>query len=249
MNRLVKAEWYRITHSRNMFRNIILGALLLGVFPICASIGHFNEDLASVLEGSGAFTSFIFLMALPPAYSLISGKVYDRGKLAYYEVMAGNRIRNIVGSKLLSTGMLFLGLSTLSLSAFYAVVGLVNGSGGLDALPWRFLLLIVLLAHTIFCSILITIAFGRPGAAICYIRFIIFDTAALPFLTWLAGSVCGFNSLALHIAHMSIMNRLMMLIADPVDTMLVLHTILGCLFELLLWYAVIYSRMKRKKFK
>ena len=45
MNRLMRAEWYRIWHSGNIRVYVVLAALLFAVFPVFGSLGMMKEPL------------------------------------------------------------------------------------------------------------------------------------------------------------------------------------------------------------
>jgi hypothetical protein len=64
---------------------------------------------------------------------------------------------------------------------------------------------------------------------------------------WLAGTVMGYEKLALHIAHTSLMNQMMILISEPVDSMIVLHVLIGFAAEFALWYFIIDTGIKKRK--
>ena len=249
MNRLIKAEWYRLTKSRGILFWIVVGTLFFTVHPFLNALDHFDADLSTQLMNSSP-VFFILIMVLPPAYALVTGKLYNKGKLGYHEIMTGNDCFKIVCSKLLTEGVLFSLLCTLALSTFYIIICFRNGVGALDHILIRFILYIVIFMHIAFCSVLIALCVRKPGvgAVVCYFRFILFDMAGLPLLFWLTGTVLGFERVAFHIMHLSLMNKMQMLFSEALSTRLILHILLGFVLEVLLWYAIIYRGMKKKKY-
>ncbi len=250
MRKLMKAEMYRIIHSKKLLRYLVIATILCILLPFKFFLDYLDDDLSTMLRSS-SMIFFMILMLLPPFYAYVTGKLYNKGKLGMYEVMAGNSAFRITGSKLLTDGLLFTVLLTVSVSIFYIAMAVNNGTGTLDHVFIRFLLYIVLFAQTVFCSVLIALYVRKTatGAVLCYARFMIFDSAVLPFLMWLAGSVLGFEKLSLHIAHLSLINKMLMLTADPLNAMMILHILLGFVFEVLFWYALIYLGMKEKKYR
>ena len=119
--------------------------------------------------------------------------------------MAGNDCFKIVFSKLLTEGLLLGSLCSFAVVAFYAVCAIRNGVGGLDHILIRMLLYVVIFVHIAFGSVLIALCTRNPGsgAVCCYLRFLLFDMAGIPFLSWIAGTVLGLDKAAFQIAHVS----------------------------------------------
>ncbi len=249
MNRLIKAEWYRLMKSRGVLKWIIIGTVVYTALPVFYTIGHWDEELSTLLMNSSPIFLFV-LMVLPPAYALVTGKLYNKGKQGYYEIMAGNDCFKIVFSKLLTEGLLLGSLCSFAVVAFYAVCAIRNGVGGLDHILIRMLLYVVIFVHIAFGSVLIALCTRNPGsgAVCCYLRFLLFDMAGIPFLSWIAGTVLGFDKAAFQIAHLSLMNKMQMLFSEALSIRLVLHILLGFVLEVLFWYAIIYRGMKKRKF-
>ena len=144
---------------------------------------------------------------------------------------------------------LFLLLAVFSCCAYYICVGLSRGVGGFDHALIRLLLVIIVLAHMVSCSVLFALLFRSPGWAggMSYVRFFIFDSTGLPFLMWLAKDVMGYPALGQHFAYMSVTNQLMILISEPLDATIVLHVLLGAVVEFAFWYLLIHRGIRKRK--
>ena len=245
MNRLVKAEFFRLK-QRLFF--LIAVSVLMALIPLAMNIREPERDLLAQLQGSGVMIMLV-MMAFPPITAVVTASLYGQGKPGFYEFMAGNRTPAIVFSKIFSDGGLFLLLAVFSCCAHYIRVGLSHGTGGFDHALIRLLLVIVVLAHMVFCSVLLALLFRSPGWAgsMSYVRFFIFDSAGLPFLMWLATDVMGNPALGKHFAYMSVTNQIMILISEPLDATIVLHVLLGALIEFAFWYLLIDLGIRKRK--
>lgn len=248
MNRLIKAEIFRLRQSMPF---MILCTVVFVVMSVLNATEYIDQDLGvqiTDLQGSPVVMMFA-LMVLPCVFAAVTGKIYDNGKLGRYEIMAGNKTAAIVFSKLITDGILFLIVSVIGCCGYYIFIGFYRGTGAYDHALLRLLLIIVVLAHIALCSILIALCVRHHalGAVICYIRFLILDSAGIPFIMWLAGTVMGKEKLALHIAHTSLMNQMMILVKEPVNSRIVLHVLIGLLVESAFWFLIIDLGIKKRK--
>ena len=163
--------------------------------------------------------------------------------------MAGNKTLAIVLSKIATDGVLFLSLTVLSACSYYIVAGIRNGLGSFDHALLRLFLVILVLAHVAFCSVLITLCIRqvRSGVAICFMRFWIVDILFFPFMMWLTGKVMNLTSLSLHFSYMSLTNQLMILVSEPLHGMIVIHVLLGFVLEFALWYFIMDLGIRKRK--
>ena len=261
MNRLMKAEFYRFRHSGHFFWYVIIGTLFVAAIPFISYLDMLNQNLAVILgqevDTVGAMGNTIsadvsimmILMVLPPVIAVVSGQLYNKGKLGYYEIMTGNKPVQVILSKICTDGMIFFGLTAFALLGFYVYIGAVNGTGSIVNPAGKLIIEMILIAQITIGSVMIMMVMKKPGAAgvMCYMRFLIFDSMGLPFLMWLAGKL-GLNKLAMHFSYMSIMNKMQIALHSDVDTTLVLHTVFGFIAEFILWYFIIYRTIVKKKF-
>lgn len=245
MNRLIKAEAFRL---RRYIFTMVMCTVVFGIIPPICSINTWKETLGVQLEGSGILIMAV-MMILPPIFAETTGKLYDQGKLGFYEIMAGNKTPVIVFSKIMTDGMLFLGMIAMASCGYYTYAGISRGLGSFDHWLVRLLLLIVVFAHIAFCSVLIVLCLRstNSGTVICFLRFWIVDIALLPFLAWLFGSVFEWPELAIHFSYMSLTNQMMILISEPMHGKIVWHVLLGITLEFAFWYSILDYEMRKRK--
>ncbi len=246
MNRLMKAEVFRL---RKNITFLLICSVIFGLIPVIGSINYRDADLATQVGGSAGLIIMSIMMLFPPIFASITGNLYDHGKLGFYEIMAGNKTPVIVFSKIATDGALFLVLTVLSASTYYVIAGIRHGLGGFDHVLLRLLLVILVLAHVAFCSILITLCVRqvRAGAVACFMRFWIIDILFFPFLMWFAGTVMEWKNLAMHFSYMSLTNQLMIVVSEPVDAKMILHVVLGFAAEFAIWYFIIDFGIRKRK--
>ncbi len=246
MNRLVKAEVFRL--KKNMLFWILI-CILLAFMPLFACIDMLGEKLDVQLE-SISLTVFIGFMIIPAIIAYISGRIYGKGRIGYYEIMAGNPIKNIILSKVFVDGIIFSVTSMLSISLFYIIIGIKNGLGTVDMPFVRLGLLFIAVMRICICSVLImmTVRNSSLGAGIAYLRFMIFDSAIVPLIMYLVNEL-GLEKLHEHLQYSIVLNQIMMAALGQINKPLVFHIIIGFAAEFILWYLIVYYGMKKKKYR
>lgn len=259
MNRLMRAELYRFRHSGHYFWYVIFGTLFVAALPFISYIELLNQNLAVILGMevdtvgtmgntiSADVSIMMIIMILPPVIGVISGQLYNKGKLGYYEIMTGNKPSQIILSKVFTIGLIFFALTSFALLGFYVYIGVANGTGSVANPAGKMILEMILIAQMTICSVMIMMVMKKPGAAgvICYVRFLLFDSMGLPFLMWLANKM-ELPELAEQFAYMSIMNKMQMVLHANIHRMLVLHVVFGFIAEFIIWYYVIYRSLVKK---
>ena len=189
MNKLIKAESFRL---RKHIFFVIICAILLGLIPTVSAldVDLRNANLEIQMKQSSMIIMF-FMMIFPAIFAGVTGTLYDGGKIGFYEIMAGNKAWSIIFSKILTDGLLFLLLTVVSTCGYYVYVGFSKGVGNLDHMAVRMLLIILVLAHVVFCSVLVTLCFRqvKTGMIMNFMRFWLVDILFFPFLMWLFGTV------------------------------------------------------------
>ena len=248
MNRLIKAEFYRLRHTGHLFWYALIIPMAFIFMPIVLCWDRLDMPLDTSLESLGTMCVLVYNF-FPVMVAGISGQLFNKGKLGYYEVMAGNKASNIIMSKVLSDGVCFSGLYTVCVSAFYIYLGIKNGVGEMTHPILRFVLFALVMTHLVMSSIMIMMASKKPVAAavFSYLRFMVFDIAVMPALIFVANTL-GLEKVALHIGYMIIFNQLELTVMSPIDLTAILHIVLGFLGEFVFWYIVVYKGIKKKKF-
>lgn len=250
MNRLMRAEWYRIWHSGNIRVYVVLAALLFAVFPVFGSLGMMKEPLITHIMAGAEMMPFLILMLVSPMVALAVGILYSKGKLGYYEVMAGNKIPAVIFSKLLTDGVFFTILVTVSLTLFYIIMGCKNGLGGYDHVAERYLLLTLIITRVVLTGILITLCFRSLAASVvAYLRFSVVDIILFELLAWLVSEVFGGSEkLVENLRLMAVMYQISYVFLMEPNQQIILQVVLGLLVEFILWYSFCYIGMKKRMY-
>ena len=95
MNRLIKLEIYRFTHMKKVMLYVILLFGLLIVTLIMQYLGCL-KDPVSLLVGGSSMIMMVGMMLVPAVSAYAIGQLYNKGRIGYYEIMAGNKISHII---------------------------------------------------------------------------------------------------------------------------------------------------------
>ena len=247
MNRLMKAEFYRFRHTGHLFLYTILMAVVFAVIPPLSSLDYLNQPLSELLNSFPMMCMFV-LMLIPVCVTGITGQLYNKGHLGYYEIMAGNSKWKIIMSKVMTVGVFYAALTFVATTVFYIFAGIRNGLGELDHPMMRLALYAVVVVHVMFCSVLIMMQ-QRNVIASCvlvYFRFMLLDSVGIPLIALCLGKI-GCKTLANQMQYMIIMNQMNAALVGQLDATLVLHIIIGTIVEFLFWYLLVYMGLKNKK--
>lgn len=250
MNRLVRAEFYRIGHTGFFLRALLLFFLVLLFFPLVTDFEFFSRTLADDRE-SIMMGILVCMMFLPAVVSLFVAHGYMK-KTAYYEVMAGRKSSHIIGSKLITEG-LFLGTVY-----FIAVIGLgfvvviKNGVGGVADLGPRFLMLFFVCLHLTVIGTLIGMTIKNYVAClVAYARFagldMMISAILLPVLQMkgiLGKTACQRFQYCMINTQIETVCR-----SAEVSAEAVLFCVVSFFVEAIVWYVLVYVTMKKKWYK
>lgn len=253
MNRLMKAESYRLLRSGGVFKWLVILSAFAALLPSLASMGADNGISKYMVDFSEmGMMSILMIMPIGAAALLI---LSYNNKTLYYEVMEGNKISHILGSKLICITAY---LSIIQMGFILMVIAweyidgnknLSDGIGSLSQLPLRIVLIYIMIIHVVSTGVLITTSFRNAvGVAVVFIRFYIFDTICLTVLYALDG-VGEKRSLIEHISKLFMSGQLGALANDKINTWTVGCVICTCLVEGLIWYIISYIGYKKKKFQ
>ena len=127
MNKNIKAELFRLTHSGSIFRIYIVCGLLTAVLPVVILPDSMNQDLlTTVAEISEQLCMYIPLL-IGTLIGIMASKYYHC-RLYYYEIMDGAGIHRIILSKMAVYGIVSLAVIIPSLVIF-AIAGVRGGVG------------------------------------------------------------------------------------------------------------------------
>ena len=248
MNRLTRAEFYRFLHSGAVFRILLLCCLGLFLFPMAQDLEFMSQNFADNL-GNIAVSFMMFTMFVPLVITIAVANNYTK-KTAYYEVMAGNRIWSIIGSKLAVEGVLVGIIVFVAMTGLGAIVAAKNGMGKVESMGVRMLLLFVICLHVTFVSVLIGMAVKNiVGAMVSYLRFSILEVLIemlLPLLEVkqvLSGESCGLVRKAF------LMNQIAGAFEPEIASGLAGWVIGGFVVEVVFWCGIVWYTMRKRLYK
>ena len=237
MNRILKADWYKLSkHKKIIIYFVLLSILYLSISYIDGE-SHTSYFEMLCTESSGLIMMILSIVA---AVFTCTG-FFDN--TAFYEVMTGNSIHKIIVSKLT---VICLYVSTtymiLYLAANFIYNTIYDKSNPKDYFV-SLVLLYVIFLHCSLIGVMGVLASRQPaGIAVSYIRIMFIDELFL-MIVGLFPEKCSGISL------WSIQMQFFQLASDSISTELVLKIIVSTIIELAIWYVISYIGYKKKKFK
>ncbi len=248
MNRLTRAELYRFLHSGSYFRILLMCCVALFFSPMLNGLEFWSLNLAD--NFGNIATGFLMLIMFMPLLVTIAVANNYMKKTAYYEVMAGNKIWTIIGSKLAVEGVFVGVLLLLAMTGLGVIVAVKNGVGDVEQLGVRMVLLFVICLHLTFISALIGMAVKNiTGAMVSYLRFGIIEMLIellLPLLE--IKQVLSMESCK-QIQQALLMNQVSMVLVSDITSELVGWVVGSFLVEVVFWYVIVYYTMKKRLYK
>lgn len=249
MNRLVRAEWYRLTHWKVLVRWMVI----VFVVCICMEIFSYGEEniyampLSDFLDCTADIYMMNLFMFFPTYISIAIGMTYQY-KTAYYEVMAGSRISHIVGSKILVYAGFMTVLITLVHSGIFAFWGVKNGTGDLNRIPLRLVLFFVLVLHICAVVVLMTTAVRHMIAVLMPMLYFYVIQGAIMIVI---NVLCDTSSAFYYRLCSWILIAQFQLIGEAqhsayVDNYLLFAMIASMILDMGFWYSVSYIGMKKR---
>ncbi len=244
MNKLIRSELFRFTHSGSNMKLGIFTAVIIIIMSFLVNYQYIDKTLCeNLLSGESGFVMMVIMIFVPLGTVATTVFAYTN-KSAYYEIMSGSGTNNILCSKLIVDGGLIWIATQISVSVYFVVVSVKNGIGeGIDNLGVRYLLMTIVILRVVMSSVLIVTALKSFIAGlVAYIRFMFVDMMTGVLLT----SVTEFADSAW--SNLFINFQLTNIFVGEIETGLVLNIVLGALIEVAMWYIISYVGMKKKMF-
>lgn len=245
MNRLVRAEVYRVLHSNHFVVWLVAICFIYVVMMCSTSDGIFSMNLGDVISDFGDCCSFMMLL-ISVFVAVVVGLGYLR-KVAYYEVMAGNKISHILLSKMIADAIPVAVWGFVGAIIVPIVLYFKNGIGTATYVLERFLLLFVVLLHICVCSVWMVTAIRHIAASvIVYLRFSMLEIVLMLILTLLADEMSVVPDWMKSVQHYMVMIQLNDIFQAELTAKLVVAIFVSFLVEAIFWYIVSYVGMKKK---
>lgn len=249
MNRLIKAEWYRVRHSSKLMRWLLFVCMWGLVFPLMEDFEVYKYNLTEHLFISQG-TAGVFLMCFLATFSTVLVGMSYMNKTAYYEVMAGNKISKILLSKVVVNASLVTVVQSLFFGVCWALIAINNGKGQITQLPLRLFLFVIMIFHACIVGVLIATSIRSIAASVLtYLRFAAFEMIILMVIRIFQDSI-PVKTAEKIVDWFSMMKITKILSYEyEITNHLIFTVIAGMLLEAAVWYVISYVGMKKKLYK
>ncbi|MBQ9278856.1 MAG: hypothetical protein IJ224_09530 [Lachnospiraceae bacterium] len=242
MNRLLRAEWFRMTKTMRFW----LLAIILVLFGAVVPFINGPENAGEYLVQTGEDSAMILILFVAMFAAVLTATAFGN-RTVYYEVMSGKRPMQILVSKCLVIAGTITGVMGVSFVAATLIFGSAKGYGELDDVAVRLLLYIVVLLHATVMGVLMVTTFrGALGAVICYLRFMFVDSLVSIIL-----EVSFENSPSKYMKYMRwlLMSQPMSVFGEKITGEVVCAILMSFVLETLLWGGLSYIFMKKRLYK
>ena len=242
MNRLLRAEWFRMTKTMRFW----LLAIILVLFGAVVPFINGPENAGEYLIQTGEDSAMLLILFVAMFAAVLTATAFGN-RTVYYEVMSGKRPMQILVSKCLVIAGTITGVMGVSFVAATLIFGSAKGYGELDNVAVRLLLYIIVLLHATVMGVLMVTTFrGALGAVICYLRFMFVDTLVSIIL-----EVSFENSPSKYMKYMRwlLMSQPMSVFGEKISGEVVCAILMSFVLETLLWGGLSYIFMRKRLYK
>lgn len=247
MNRLIKAEWYRVRNSYHMLLWTIIFCLFFA-FIEYVDISSCGDKY----DGITAFNSSMEMMMVVICYiPMFVGGMYVasyENKTLNYEVMIGYKPWKIIASKLITCVPIVSSIIIVLASAFYFWFGVQNGFGQDENIGLKLSIFALIAIKIVTCAILIMMVFKSAiGLFVIFFRFMIAEGMGLIVLEMLFAD--GKGELFIEKWGMIFVQQMVSNLALPkISSQSIKYFIAFTLIEIMFWLVLAYNSYKRKWF-
>ncbi len=250
MGKLIKAELFRTKRITGFWVCVFFITLTMIVVPFVNETSA--NSAASFSRGTfGIFAILGMLVSLMAAY--ITGRGYHH-RTCMYEVMAGNSSFRIILSKCLSIAVpIALVVYVPHLIGLGIACG-ISSEGIEDVLLREPLLFLTILRMTCFGTLLTLCVRNMAGPVLVYVRMLL-ESIGMIVASAITGQdlMEGGADLVTANTTNTVMNTVCLsqqgvLLAQPVDSSLVLKVVIGFVVEVLLWFVISYMIYEKKDY-
>lgn len=248
MNKLMKAEGYRVLYSSNFFKWLMGLNAILVVLVFITDFDVLNGTMTDFAIMFGYNTSTCAPIILAILCAAIAGMPFQN-KTFQYEVMAGNKISHIMLSRVVVITGIVTMVFCLFMGGGFAYCGLKNGIGTMQQLGIRMMLYVVIVIRVCIISILITLAVRQmSGLIFVCLRVLVFEMASA-WVDYLV-AMLGWPKSVLALKDWFMMEQAIKIFEETVtiDSKFVIAVIASCILEGIFWYVISYRSMTRKNF-
>ena len=244
MSRLIKAEWYRIRHSSNLFMWMIFICVIVAIIPMVSDLACFQKTLSENIQAYKEVGGLFVHLFIGIMISVSIGINYYN-KTAYYEIMDGHSIKNIILSKVIVNASVMTVGIIITCSIYFTIIYMMNGIGEYDNILLRLVLLALIIMHICVASILLAMCIHHiAGALLIVLRFNVFEVIfALAFSQFLGQEG---NNVDRYLDWL-ISSQFQKVVSAKIDNNLIIYIILSVIVESVILYFISYYSFKVRK--
>ena len=242
MNRLLRAEWYRMTKTMRFW----LMALILILFGVVMPFIDAPENAGEYLINASSDSAMLLMLFVTMLASVLTAVTFGN-RTVYYEVMSGKRPLQIIFSKCIVIAGTIVGILGGSIVVTTVIFGNIKGYGELDDIAIRVFLYIILIFHAAVFGILATTVFRSAiGPLICYLRFMLIDTIISAIVEFAYENT---PSKAMKFYRWLIMSQPMSIFGEKITGEVVCAVVMSFVLESLILGGLSYIFMKKRLYK
>ncbi len=251
MTRLIRAEWYRLSHSSIFLPLIVFVSLLsLGMAPLNhgGSAEFFDASFDEALYSLTASLQLGLAMMITTLTAVACGMAYAN-RTAYYEIMDGNSVSSILMARLFVYVPMTIVSFLLPFFGLCAYIYVQNGTVEFADLPQFVIITTCIFLRMVTFCILSTMLFkSLLGAAMPYLRYMTIEMLGFE----MALASCFDDKEMLKsiqgIYECLPMGQLMALGEQTIPDTLVIKAVVGLVVEFAIIYILAYISGKKKLF-
>ena len=242
MNRLLKAEWYRMTKLMRFW----LMVLVLIFFSVGVPLLNKPEDAGDFLTIVGSDSAMLMIVYVAMISAVLTAIVFAN-RTVYYEVMSGKSPMKILISKCLVIGGTVTGIVSFGYLVTTLIFGSVKGYGEMEDVYIRLLLFFIVILHSAIVGVLIITTFRSGiGALICYLRFMIIDTVICSIAEMIFQDS---PTKMMKLYRWTLMGEPIEIFSGNINGGMVAAIIFSFVVETLIWGGLSYIFMKKRLYK
>lgn len=255
MNRLIRAEWYKLLRSNRLFWFILLVSAVCVFWMLSGFTESLKEGLSLGEYLQIQLVNLCFGELCVVLFIVIAGCMTFGRRLIYYEVMNGSSPFKIINSRIILYGGIFLVLFVVPISVAYIIIGINNGVGAVNLVPFL-VSFYVLFVKSITLAVLLVVLFkgflapcvffGIADFGMAFSLVIQETTESDSVLSKIAGltTVCQKLDISAWIARMEAG------ISNPGDDKaFMLKVIISTVVEVGIVYFIAYRKLKNRRYK
>mgnify|MGYP003289439650 CR=1 FL=1 len=245
MSKLIKAEFYRVSHS-GIFLKIFI---VMGLFPLLMvfiSLSNFDErNMFSVLymysqDGGFLISGYVGILLSAMISNMYQNRTY------YYEIMDGANTHHIILSKIIVYDIISAAVLIIPTIIVFIVMGNSYPMGGLEEIGTTVFLGILIIMNIVNCTIFITMLIRHIlGGPVLNYTLGIFPTMAYMTLPELVDDHEKIIDVLSFLPH----TQFTEFVKPEYETDFIVKVIGGFVVCFAVLYALTYASYKKKNFK